>query len=252
MSRQWGEKMPGLDLGGLLLIPALLVILLVSACGAPTIGASEREHPPREESEHEEREGLAAAKSLAGKRTPRGWIHSVLVRPARVNKDGALRASADWGPAGNPEMALRYKWFVNNRKVASSASERLPLSAFRSGDRVYALAQVLLKNQKVIASRRSRSVVIQNRAPKFDAGLRSLQRKGDALVGHVSASDPDGDFFTMRLIDGPGGLALDPDGIIQWPLASVKPGAQEITIELEDERGLGFRGTLAFSVKREG
>jgi hypothetical protein len=44
-------------------------------------------------------------------------------------------------------------------------------------------------------------------------------------------------------------LTVQPDGTVHWAVAAVKPGTHELTVELEDERGLGFRGALSFSIE---
>jgi len=229
----------------------------IAACGMTAMDIAEKEtpSPPPTQSKRSRKDGHEKSR-LEEKVGLRAWIHSVFLSPARVNKDESLKALTDWGPTGRPEMALHYEWFVNEQRVSSGASSRLALSEFRSGDRVYVVSKVLLKQgllkeESVLASRRSRSIVIQNRPPRLEAGLKEMRQENDMLVGQIKASDPDGDFFTMRLLEGPRGLSLSPDGDVRWPLSEVMPGAQQLVIELEDERGLGFRGTLPFWLRQE-
>ena len=179
----------------------------------------------------------------------RGWVHSVRLQPARVDNSGVLTASADWGPAGQPRLQLRYRWVVNGKLISNGADGRLPLDKFRPGDRIHAVAQVVQGGKRIVAEMPSRSTIVQNRPPRLDAGLTGLRPVGDALVGAISASDPDGDPFSIRLLEGPEGLHVDPDGAVRWPLSQVTLGRHRLALALEDIRGLGLRETILFSME---
>ena len=224
----------------------MTAVMLLVACGRTAIEVPEkRARESQAISDEEKQEVLPEEKDF------RGWIHSVSLRPPQVNNESTLSVSTDWGPEGKPGVMLRYQWFVNGKKILSEASARLNLSKFRSGARVYAVAHLVRNDGKIIASRRSRSSVIQNRPPRLDADLKEMKEEDGYLIGAIAASDPDGDAFTMRLVDGPNGLMIDSDGSVRWPLSKVRPGKYQMTLELEDERGLGLLGTLLFSMDRE-
>jgi len=182
----------------------------------------------------------------------RVWIKSLVLGPSFPNKDQTLTATVGWGPQGRPVEVL-YQWFVNGKEIDEKErlSEKpgvLSLQRFRSGDRVHVVASLVRPDGGVAVSQRSRSKVIQNRAPRFDNALEQLNKVGDELVGNIGYSDPDGDKVTVSLVKGPVGMMVETDGSVHWPISKLKHGDHEITLELVDERGLGFRGTFPFSL----
>lgn len=182
----------------------------------------------------------------------RVWIKSLVLGPSFPNKDQTLTATVDWAPQGRP-VEVDYRWFINGKEIDEKERlpgkpSTLPLERFRSGDRVYVIVSLIRPDGGVAASRRSRSKVIQNRAPRFDSALEHLSREGSALVGNIGYSDPDGDKVTVSLVKGPEGMIVETDGRVRWPISELKRGNHEITLELVDERGLGFRGTFPFSL----
>ena len=180
--------------------------------------------------------------------TFRAWIRSVRLAPALPVKDQVLSATVDWQPQGQPGITTVYNWFVNGERVSAGKNPKFPLSNFNSGNRVYVIAELQGKDGHILDSKRSLSVVIQNRPPQLDSGLEGLVQKGQELVGQIRFSDPDGDPVVIKLLQGPPGLMVAEDGKVHWPLSEVKAGEHELTLELEDIRGLGFRGTLSFSM----
>ena len=80
-------------------------------------------------------------------------------------------------------------------------------------------------------------------------GLQEFAKSDKEWVGHLRFSDPDGDAVTVKLVSGPAGLTVQPDGTVRWPVAAIQPGTHEVTVELEDERGLGVRGAFSFSLE---
>ncbi|MBN4054104.1 hypothetical protein JYT87_00175 [Nitrospira defluvii] len=182
----------------------------------------------------------------------RAWIKSLAMTPLLPNKDQLLQAAIEWGPEGRP-IEVSYQWFVNGVEIQSEQgrperSNVLSLKRFRSGDRVYLTASLIRPDGSVAASRRSLSTVIQNRAPQFDSGLEGLTKEENDLRGRFSYSDPDGDLVVVKLLKGPEGLTVEEDGVVRWSLSKVEEGDHQMIVELVDERGLGFRGTLPFSI----
>lgn len=182
----------------------------------------------------------------------RAWIKSLSLNPSLPNKDQTLYAKALWGPEGRP-IEVSYQWFVNGvevdrKKRHPEEAHAFSLGRFRSGDRVYFIASLIRPDGSVAASQRSLSTVIQNRPPELKRGLERLVRQDDDLVGQISYADPDGDRVFVKLIDGPKGLILEDGDSIRWPLSLVEAGDHVVTLELLDERGLGFRESFPFSM----
>ena len=182
----------------------------------------------------------------------RAWIKAITLSPALPNKDQVLTTLVDWQPQGVPGLAVSYRWFVNGVEVTTGYRSDLSLSKFHSGDRVYVVASVLRPDGNVTASLQSRSVVIQNRPPMLQSGFEGFVKHENELVGHIRYSDPDGDKVTVKLLGGPPGLVLEADGTVRWPLSMVQAGNHQLNVELTDEAGLGYRGTLTFSMEAGG
>ncbi|MEW6682429.1 MAG: putative Ig domain-containing protein [Nitrospirota bacterium] len=168
--------------------------------------------------------------------------------PTLPTKDGTLVASVVWQPQGRPELAVKHHWFVNGIEVVDHSGSELALADFQTGDRVHVVAEVRASDDRVLASERSLSVVIQNRPPTIVSGLDALTQTDKELTGRIVATDPDGEPVTVTLREGPPGLVIQPDGTVHWPLASVKPGQHQLAVEVEDSRGLGYQGTMTFTV----
>lgn len=178
----------------------------------------------------------------------RAWIRSVTLLPNLPTKDQTLVAAAIWQPQGQPDLTLEHHWFVNGTEVANHDGSELALADFQTGDRIHLVAEVRAGAARVLASERSLSVVIQNRPPTVVSALDALAPSGDDLTGRIVAADPDGELVTVTLREGPPGLVIEPDGTVRWPLARVTPGDHQLTVDVQDTRGLGYQGTMTFSV----
>lgn len=182
----------------------------------------------------------------------RAWIKSLTLQPAFPNRDQTVAALLEWEPQGRSGMAVSYEWFVNEVSVETGQTGELVLGKYHPGDRVNVTATIIGPDGKPLASDRSRRpIVIQNRPPALEGGLEEFQKTDKELIGHIRSSDPDGDKVTVKLVSGPAGLTVQPDGTVLWPVAHIQLGKHELTVELEDERGLGFRGTLPFSIEAQ-
>ena len=182
----------------------------------------------------------------------RAWITSLMLRPPYPNREQTVEAVLDWAPQGRPGIGVSYEWLVNDRAVKTGEASELVLGKYGPGDRVSVIAAIIGPDGKRLASERSRSIIIQNRPPTLDGGIEEFAKTDNEWIGHLRFSDPDGDKVSVKLVRGPAGLTVQPDGTVRWPLAQIRPGKHELAVELEDERGLGFRGTLSFSIEAEG
>lgn len=182
----------------------------------------------------------------------RAWIRSLILQPAFPNRDQTVVAALEWEPQGRPGMKVSYEWFVNEVSVKTGQVGELVLNKYRAGDRVSVTATIIGPDGKPLASDRSRrSIIIQNRPPALEGGLEEFQETDKEWIGHIRFSDPDSDEVTVKLVSGPAGLTVQPDGAVLWPVAQIRLGKHELTVELEDARGLGFRGTLSFSIEAQ-
>ena len=182
----------------------------------------------------------------------RAWIKSLMLRPPYPNREQSVAAALNWAPQGRPGIGVSYEWLVNDRAVKTGEASELVLGKYGPGDRVSVIAAIIGPDGKRLASERSRSIIIQNRPPTLDGGIEGFVKTDNEWIGHLRFSDPDGDKVSVKLVRGPAGLTVQPDGTVRWPLAQIRPGKHELAVELEDERGLGFRGTLSFSIEAEG
>jgi hypothetical protein len=59
------------------------------------------------------------------------------------------------------------------------------------------------------------------------------------------ATDANGHDVDFTLLDGPGGLTMDANGLVQWTPAGPLSGSQEVTIEANDGHGGSYRQTFS-------
>ena len=236
-------------------LPILFVAISFSACSSESL-----DEPVKAKKvsaimgKKEKPKEMVVASSQKG---VRAWINSITLEPPLPNKDQMLTGIIDWGPQGQPDITVGYQWFVNGVEFQREREEiskpnTLRLNGFRSGDRIFLMASLTRPDGSVADTERSLSTIIQNRPPELGSDFKGFEKKGDTLVGKLMISDPDGDGVEVALLEGPEGLTVDSEGMVLWPISQVTSGDHQLTLELEDERGLGFRGTLSFSMETKG
>ncbi len=141
---------------------ALTLILGVTGCGSPAMNESSR--PAHSSAEPK---GSVAL----NKTELRAWINSVALNPPFPHKDQTLTASTDWGPQGRTDISVFYRWYVNEVEIQKEPSHELVLKEFHPGDRIYVVSELRWEDGSMVASERSRSVVVQNRPPELTSGL---------------------------------------------------------------------------------
>jgi hypothetical protein len=236
-------------------IGALAFVLLLLSLDLTACGSASTEAPAQqaEVSAPQETSGSdKAATASVSQGQLQAWIKTINLTPSLPNKDQVLTALVDWQPQGVPGLAVSYRWFVNGIEVTTGYRSDLSLATFHSGDRVYVVATIFRPDGSLTASQQSRSVVIQNRPPMLQSAFEGFVKHENELVGHIRYSDPDGDKVTVKLLGGPPGLTVETDGTLHWPLSTVQAGNHQLNVELTDEAGLGYRGTMTFSVEAGG
>lgn len=230
---------------------SVVLVVAVAALGAIRWGA-EKPVAGNEKAAAASQEpggGVSSARQGAPVEDLRAWIKSLTLRPPFPKRDESVAASLEWEPQGRPGMLVSYEWLVNDVSIKTGEVDTLALAEYHTGDHVSVIVTITDSNGKRLVSQRSRSVVIQNRPPMLNGGLEDFAKSGEEWVGQIRMSDPDGEHVAARLVSGPAGLTVQPDGTVRWPVAAIQPGTHELTVELEDERGLGFRGALSFSIE---
>ena len=236
-------------------LPILFVVISFSGCSSESL--DEPVKAKKVSAIMGEKEKPKEMVVTSSKKRVRAWINSITLEPPLPNKDQMLAAIIDWGPQGQPDITVGYQWFVNGEEFQMEAEEvskpnTLGLNGFRSGDRIFLMASLIRPDGSVADTERSLSTIIQNRPPELGADFKGFEKKEDYLVGKLMISDPDGDGVEVALLEGPEGLTVDSEGTVFWPLSQVTSGDHQLTLELEDERGLGFRGTISFSMETKG
>ncbi|MFQ5543047.1 MAG: hypothetical protein ACE5FY_01695 [Nitrospiria bacterium] len=225
--------------------PTLLVLCTFWGCSINNVEKTVKNERSQRLSEIENEEKSTKKQDF------RAWIHAISLSPGSVYSGDQLTATTNWGPEGRSDVWIQYQWFINGELIHQEKSSQFLLDQVQPGDRIYAEAHLIRPDGSVAASLRSHSNVVQNRPPKIDSGMETLVKKDGVFIGQIHTSDPDGDTVTLTQISGPEGLVISPDGAVRWPEAKVSPGDHQISLELQDERGLGFRGELLFSMQRQ-
>jgi hypothetical protein len=167
-------------------------------------------------------------------------IVEVQIEPAKPSSRHILRALP---MLKNPSMRgvkYEYTWFVNGERNPRQVTKLLPTRAFKKDDRVYC---------KVVAARgkyqskevESEPVEIGNSPPVIKFTPISPFEVPGRFSHFISATDPDGDDMTFRLIKPQDiGIEIDPEtGEITWDIAEVPedPRYSSKTGSPEDESG---------------
>lgn len=76
---------------------------------------------------------------------------------------------------------------------------------------------------------------IANRPPYFTSVPPTHGPVGLALVHQAAGDDPDEDALQFSLLEGPAGMTMTPEGLLEWPLPL--PGDHPVGIRLEDGHG---------------
>ncbi|PIN73647.1 hypothetical protein COV20_05485 [Candidatus Woesearchaeota archaeon CG10_big_fil_rev_8_21_14_0_10_45_16] len=73
---------------------------------------------------------------------------------------------------------------------------------------------------------------VGNRPPKIISVPEETAGVGDDYTYQVRAVDPDGDFLTYRLVDGPDGMTMTPNGLVDWRVAD--EGIYHVAVVVSD------------------
>ncbi len=77
-----------------------------------------------------------------------------------------------------------------------------------------------------------------NRSPLFSSSPVVEARVNTAYSYIPTVVDPDGDFLTISLVDGPEGMAVNPDTFeVTWTPTSDQLGIGDVTLRVTDGRG---------------
>lgn len=238
-------------------LPLLFLVGISFGCSSKSLEGSAKGGKVKVSQSEKAIEKAGELKRSSPAKGLRAWVNAIRMNPPLANKDDTIMAKVDWGPKGQPGIRVVYQWYVNGIEIERemdtiSSQNTLPLNKFRSGDRVFLIASLLRSDGSVADSQRSISRIIQNRAPVMESTFWGFEKDGEFLRGKVVFSDPDGDEVEVELIRGPKGLRVQGDGQVFWPLEQVTPGDHQLVLDLKDEKGLGFRGTLSFSMEKNG
>jgi RHS repeat-associated protein len=85
-----------------------------------------------------------------------------------------------------------------------------------------------------------------NQAPQFTSTPRNNARIGSNYFYQPTASDPDGDSLSFKLLTTPSGMVMDKDGRIIWSPAANQFGQNAVKVEVSD--GFGGKATQSFNI----
>ncbi|HEY2435414.1 MAG TPA: Ig-like domain-containing protein, partial [Vicinamibacterales bacterium] len=92
------------------------------------------------------------------------------------------------------------------------------------------------------------AVTAPNRAPAINSTPPSTATESQPLTYQARATDPDGDAVTFRLVSGPSGVVVSPDGDLRWTPQSSDVGSRQIVIEASDGKGGAVQQTFTVAV----
>ncbi|HEY7502196.1 MAG TPA: Ig-like domain-containing protein [Vicinamibacterales bacterium] len=81
------------------------------------------------------------------------------------------------------------------------------------------------------------AIVDPNRPPTITSAPVLSGREGDPYTYQLTATDPDNDAVTFRLVTSPSGMTITPSGAIAWTPQAAHLGSQSVVVEASDGRG---------------
>jgi hypothetical protein len=91
------------------------------------------------------------------------------------------------------------------------------------------------------------NVTTANRAPAITSTAVTTAAEGTPYSYQVTATDPDADAVTFRLVSAPAGMTIAA-GLISWTPKSAQTGAQQVVVEAMDGRGGTVQQSFQISV----
>ncbi len=118
------------------------------------------------------------------------------------------------------DIVVKYEWFINDTLIEDVDAETLPAGMAKFGDLVR--VRIVLNDNGLIFKSAFKEITISDTPPKLIA--TDLPREvsvGDNLEFYVYIADIDGidPIAPAKLVHGPDGVNIDPDGIISWKVA---------------------------------
>jgi RHS repeat-associated protein len=159
------------------------------------------------------------------------WLYQVLAQDA---ENDPLTYNLDAGPA---EMTLdpvthQVTWTPSSAQVGSQ-HVAITVSDGRGGSTTQSF------DLPVVAT-------APDDPPSITSTPRTNIRLGDTYQYAVLASDPNGDPLTFSLPTAPGGMTIDPAGLVTWQPTSAQFGSNQVQVRVDDGRG-GF-ATQTFTI----
>lgn len=138
-------------------------------------------------------------------------------------------------PDGDP-VRLRTAWRIDGLDV-ETATPVLPQSHLRRGATITARVIASDGNEESLPFA-TQAIVVSNAPPRITTFPMGFDTTG-AFVYPIGAIDPDGDRdLQYRLIEGPGGMTIEPhEGILSWIPSSTQGGRHPVQVEVRDGQG---------------
>ena len=147
------------------------------------------------------------------------WIDTSSLLPTAPDTTTDLLVSMNATDWDNDPLTITTQWFVNGVEKVGETTDTLAAANFVRDDVVSVTVTV---SDGVLSDSVTLNTTIGDAAPEITATLPTAAVYGQALVGaSITAVDPDGDSFTMKLAYGPNGMTMDAAGAINWTPSGV-------------------------------
>jgi hypothetical protein len=224
--------------------------VLVGGAFLALLACSAGDEPPKDRTDTVSREKAGAV--VGGRETgpvtdrsaegdARVRVGSVRIEPANPVTGDAVRAVVDLHNPLDLETSVHYRWKINGKPVEADA-QNLPVPV-KYGDLVSVEVAVSVLGEvldPVVAT-----VMVGNAPPVLELAEETVH-EGEYRAS-FTINDPEGDSLRFRLLEGPEGMQVEPDGAsLRWHPEKGALGVYRIAVEAED--GVGNRTQYTFDM----
>jgi hypothetical protein len=176
-------------------------------------------------------------------------LGGIKIEPVPLNVNVSAKAIVDYGDVDKYSIdGVFFKWMVGNQEVSGEESDTLDGEYFIKGKyvSVKACTNGLFEPKNTVTSDQ---ILVLNIRPKF-SGDPKPDDQGPYIVYDFKVYDPDDDYHTFSLQQGPPGAYIpDPErGEVRIP-DDTEPGRYTLSIKVTDDYGGAALGKKVISVR---
>ncbi len=202
------------------LIPVLLFTALFAACT--------KDQPQQEAAKPGAQAPGAAATAVPAEGGEGGPIAGISIEPREPRTGESVRAVVD----DEQGRVLQFVWSVDGEEVERGMDDQLSGSYLKKGGKITVSAAPVTEDG-LGESVESDEVTVVNTAPRV-SGIEFVTSDDELIVLQARAEDIDFDPLQYRIIYGPEGMAINADGLIQWPVPAEFADEVTFTVGVSD------------------